>query len=535
MKQLNKIKKSVLVSVLVLILVAVGVKKFLWLSLPPSDVPKDCSFTNSENEDKESRLVGEIPKIELSNLEGVLISQEGGVINDASCLNQTPILGVVEVKSEVDLGKVLAFANANSLKVTVAGEKHSMGGQAFSRNGLIVNMDKMSEMSYSNETGTFKVQAGARWAEVERYLDGLGKSLKAVQSINIFSVGGTISVNAHGIAHSPGPIAETIKSLRVMLANGEIKQISPQTDPELFSLIVGGYGLFGIILEAELEVMNNEVYTWTTDYMNYTDFASFYEKNVKGNPNLGLFYSRISVSPSSYLTEVAAHSFTKVQNYNESIPVIEESNLDWANRFVINFSKTGSFGRWVRWSLEKYLEPKIHYCISRNQLLNDKEVCLVSRNHEMYDSMGYLKNRLKDTDILQEYFVRPENMADFVDGLRETVQKNDVNLLNVTIRIVEKDDVSYLAYAKEDMFAFVLYFNQKLNSEDSAKLSKATNELIDLAMKLDGSFYLPYQLTYSKDQLQGVYPQIDSFFEFKNKYDPNEVFVNKFYLKYKGE
>ncbi len=44
------------------------------------------------------------------------------------------------------------------------------------------------------------------------FLDEQGLSVKAMQSINIFTVGGTLSVNAHGIAHNPGPIASTVRS-----------------------------------------------------------------------------------------------------------------------------------------------------------------------------------------------------------------------------------------------------------------------------------------------------------------------------------
>lgn len=68
--------------------------------------------------------------------------------------------------------------------------------------------------------------------------------------------------------------------------------------------------------------------------------------------------------------------------------------------------------------------------------MNQKEPCLVSRNEEMYDDMGYLRNRLRDTDILQEYFIPYDRMPQFVDGLRDVVQRNKANLLNVTIRTV---------------------------------------------------------------------------------------------------
>ena len=164
--------------------------------------------------------------------------------------------------------------------------------------------------------------------------------------------------------------------------------------------------------------------------------------------------------------------------------------------------------------------------------MSREEGCFVSRNQEMYDSMDYLENRLKDTDILQEYFIPRDKMPQFVDELRTIVKGNGANLINVTIRIVHKDDITTLNYAKQDMFAYVLYFNQKFNEREGQVLQKTTTDLIDLALDLDGTYYLPYQLFYSKEQLRRAYPRIDEFFAAKKTYDPGEVFTNKFYEKY---
>jgi len=119
----------------------------------------------------------------------------------------------------------------------------------------------------------------------------------------------------------------------------------------------------------------------------------------------------------------------------------------WLDRFIINFSKTGDTGRRLRWTMEKYGEPRLHTCVSRNEAMSREEGCLVSRNQEMYDSMGYLNNRLQDTDILQEYFIPHDKMPQFVDGLRSIVKGNGANLINVTIRTVRKDDITTLNYA----------------------------------------------------------------------------------------
>jgi FAD/FMN-containing dehydrogenase len=344
-------------------------------------------------------------------------------------------------------------------------------------------------------------------------------------------VGGTLSVNAHGIAHNPGPIASTVRSMRIMLASGEIKSASPAENPELFRNALGGYGLMGVILDVDLDVVDNEMYVWKTHYLDYKEFADYYQKNVEGNPKIGLAYGRLSMSPSTYLSEAAIHTYERIP---ETVPVqpLKPAGFVWLDRFVINFSKTGGAGRRLRWALEKYAEPRLHTCVTRNQAMSREEGCLVSRNQEMYDSMDYLENRLRDTDILQEYFIPQQRLPEFVDGLHKIVDVNGANLINVTIRIVHKDTITALPYAREDMFAYVLYFNQKFNDRESQILQKTTTDLIDLALGLDGTYYLPYQLFYSPVQLRKAYPDFDRFLAAKKLYDPSRLFTNKFYEKY---
>ena len=522
-------KKKIITSLWIITVLVLG-EKWYEMSAPPTGEKKCDTYPLTVDVSDLSSIqhLLESQAWELKNQ--VNVTQEWGYINDASCLNKTPIYAVVKVGKVSDIQSVIQFARKHALKITPYGIRHSMGGQSFSRWWIAINMDAFNTMHL--EGNILTVGAGAKWEEVQRFLDPLGFSVKAMQSINIFSVGGTISVNAHGIAHNPGPIASTIRSLTIVDPNGVVKTVSPEKYPDLFSHIIGGYGLFGVIVSAELEVVPNDLYDWHRTYMDYHDFYQYYLDHVKGKDEVGLFYGRISLSPTTYMNEAAAHVYTKT---SEKAPTNSLSlpGKNILSRFVVNFSKTGGFGRWLRWMLEKYIEPSIHPCISRNIAINDTaEICQVTRNQEMYDTMNYLKNNLKDTDVLQEYFIPEAQMVDFIDGLRKIVTENQANLINITIRVVHKDTISKLPYAREDMFAYVLYFNQKLNDHDSHILKKTTQDIIDLAESLHGTFYLPYQLFYSADQLRRSYPTVDDFMRDKKVYDPEALFSNTWYNKY---
>ena len=156
--------------------------------------------------------------------------------------------------------QALAYANAAGLTISPAGVRHSMGGHAFRRGGIMLDMRAHERASALDpEKSTVTVGAGASWHDIQNAIHPRF-AVKAMQSTDIFTVGGSISVNAHGMDHQAGAIRDSIRSLRVMLADGRVETVSREVNPELFDLVVGGYGLFGIILSAELDVVPNAIY-----------------------------------------------------------------------------------------------------------------------------------------------------------------------------------------------------------------------------------------------------------------------------------
>src|ERR1700720_2501869 len=134
-----------------------------------------------------------------------------------------------------------------------------MGGQAFRKGGVVLDMRSFNRITLNQAGRRVPVQPGGTWHDIQIALHPRF-AVRALQSTDIFSVGGSISVNAHGMVHQAGALAKSIKSMRVMLADGSLRTVSPTENRELFDLVVGGYGLFGVIVEAELDIADNLVY-----------------------------------------------------------------------------------------------------------------------------------------------------------------------------------------------------------------------------------------------------------------------------------
>ncbi len=459
-------------------------------------------------------------------------AQKGGTINDASCLNQTAVYGVVQVTTVEEIQNALQFAQAKGLKVSIAGVRHSMGGHAFFKNALVLDMTRFNAMKLDENSKVLTVQSGATWHDIQTLLHPK-YAVKAMQSTDIFTVGGSISVNAHGMDHQVGAIGKTIRSMRVLLPDGSIQRVSRTENPELFNLVVGGYGLFGIVLDVELDITENVLYTSGRHILGYQDFSDLFERQLAQDSSIGLMYGHLSTAPQSFLQEMILYTYQQTDSAGAEIPPLTEVSNTKLRRFVINFSKRGSLPMRLKWFTEKYIEPKMESCsISRNQAMKDGEACLVSRNEPMHDSVKYLKNNLKnDTDILQEYFIPRDQFVHFVDGLRQILITNETNLLNASVRVVHRED-NMLSYAPTDMFSVVLYINQPTTPEANERMGTTTRQIIDLATSLNGTFFLPYQLHYTPEQLHQAYPQIGAFFDAKRRYDPQSIFTNTFYERF---
>jgi FAD/FMN-containing dehydrogenase len=517
------------VSAIALIVAVFGAYSFRKLQALAADPvgEKDCRASSSDQEPLDlARLKAIAP------LTGVKWSQLGGSINDASCLNRTEIYGIVEVRSVEDIARTLAFARENKLAVTSAGVRHSMGGHAFRKGSIVLDMRSFNRITLNEAAKTITVQPGATWHDIQNALHPRF-AVQAMQSTDIFTVGGSISVNAHGMDHRAGAMAKSIKSMRIMLADGTLRTVSAAENKELFDLVVGGYGLFGVIVEAELTIADNLVYQTGRRVLDYQEFPALFADGIEKDLSVALMYGHLSTAPSTFLQEMLLYTYTKADGTNVQRPPLGEPSGTKLRRLTINLSKRGPLFQEAKWFSEKHIEHRMETCtVTRAQAIGSAEACLVSRNDPMHDSVPYLRNSLPDdTDILHEYFIPRRQFVPFVDGMRKVLTDNKTNVLNASVRIVHQEN-NFLTYSPEPAFSVVLYINQTTDDEGNRRMKKVTEELIDLTIANKGRFFLPYQLYYSRDQLQRAYPQINDFFAAKRKYDPAELFTNTFYQKY---
>jgi FAD/FMN-containing dehydrogenase len=442
-----------------------------------------------------------------------------GHADDASRLNSTAVREVVDVEAEGALREVLARARRDRLKVSIAGARHTMGGHTIAAGGVVLNMLPFNALRYDDATGLLTAGAGARWGEVVPFLDARGRSVAVMQSNNDFSVGGSLSANGHGWQHGRPPLCSTVESFRLMTADGRVVRCSRGENRELFSLALGGYGLFGVILDAELRTVPNAGYRLRPEVVAADDFPAAFARAATDDPAVGMAFGRLCVVPgeTTFLREASLTTFAREEGPPPALASVGYRGLA---RLMFRAQADSDYGKALRWKSEK--RAAAHFSgrlYSRNQLLNEGSDRFAERSADR-------------TDVLQEYFVPPGRFAEFVNAVRRRLPREPLDLFNVTVREVRRDDDSFLRYADGDMFSLVLLFNVPRTDEAEAAMQAVTRELIDDALAAGGRYYLPYRLHATREQFERAYPRGREFFARKRKYDPHELFDNTFYRRY---
>lgn len=451
------------------------------------------------------------------------VNHKSTIIQDASNLNQVEMDTIIKASNGTEdamkqIKNLIKTATEQKKTISIAGAQHSMGGHTIYKDGIMLDMKGFNYMKIDTPNNLLLVGSGALWSQIIPYLGQYGKSVEVMQSNNSFSVGGSVSVNCHGWQANSSPIASTVESFRIINAKGELLNCSRNENAELFSLALGGYGLFGVIIDLKLRITDNKNYITKQYLVKSKDYFNEFKKHVKKGSGVEMAYGRININPDHFMEEAiistyAAKTGTSKESNKNTFPAIR--------RTLFRASVNSAYGKDLRWTTEKLAA----------RIIDGK---VISRNKLLGEGVEVFQNRdTAYTDILHEYFIPGDSVAGFIASLQKIIPEYPVDLLNITVRNVMNDEDTFLSYAKGEMFGLVMLFNQKKDEIAEKQMIALTRKLISTAIRFKGRYYLPYRLHATKDQMYIAYPNAQTFFELKRKHDPQQIFSNQFYQKYK--
>jgi decaprenylphospho-beta-D-ribofuranose 2-oxidase len=448
-------------------------------------------------------------------------------VTDARRVYSVSVQTLESPRTVSDIRDVLEQAQKNKLPICLMGTRHNLGGHAFAEGAVGLDLKRFQRIvAMDVPRKQITVESGITWEKIQDTVNPAGLAVKSMQSDNNFTVGGSLSSNAHGRDIHSSTVIHGVLGFRLMLADGSVIRVSRSENPEMFRLAIGGYGMFGIILDVDLALVENCVFQQSSEVLPIRALPEYFEQEIRCDRDAEFFIARPSIAPRNFLDETIVTVWKKTTTRRENIFQLDHERNIMRDRFLFGLSRKYSWGKTLRWHAEKQLSA------------HPADRSMVSRNNAMRPPVSAIKmfeyHSPADTDVIQEFFVPIPRFVSFMEAMRGAFLEFQTNLLGLTIRYVNVDSESLLSYApREAAFAAVLYINEPLTPEGCAKAKLLIQRLTQLAVQHQGTFYLTYARDVKLDDLRSAYPGIDTFFREKHRVDPENRFTSRFFELYR--
>jgi FAD/FMN-containing dehydrogenase len=453
----------------------------------------------------------------------------GTWVNDVhSQLNPTRVESIVSVDSLDLLQETIRSARRKRRSIAIAGGRHAMGAQQFATGSVLLDTRKLNRvLSFDPVAGTVEVEAGIQWPEL--IAETVKRSSPGTHSWGIaqkqtgadrLSLGGALAANIHGRGLRLKPLVANIESFVILDAMGNPHTCDRRQNAEWFRLAIGGYGLFGLVYSMKLRLVARHKVQRVVEVKTIEELMPAFEDRIANGFLYGDFQYDIDEKSDNFMRRGVFSCYRPIEA--DAGELVEHKKLtteNWANLlYLAHVDRRRVFEEYSRYYLSTSGQV---YWSDTHQLSN-----YIDDYHTALDQrMG----RAPGTEMITEIYVPRARLIDFMAEARTDFRKNNVEVIYGTIRLIERDDETFLAWAKQNYACVIFNLHIEHTREGVGRSATAFRRLIDMAIQRDGSYYLTYHKYATREQLLACYPQFPEFLRLKRKYDPDERFQSDWY------
>ncbi len=455
-------------------------------------------------------------------------------LNDVhSRLNATEVAEIHSPTTKSEIVALVQRARRSHRAISISGGRHAMGGQQFGKGTIHLDLSRYNRiLRLDEQRGLITVESGAQWPELIDWLVAQQAGREHPWGIrqkqtgaDRLSLGGALSANAHGRGLTLQPIVGDVDSFELIDADGELRRCSRAENTELFRLAIGGYGLFGVIAEVTLRLSPRTKVERRVDIVRRNDVPELVEQKIRDGFLYGDFQFKTDERAEGFL-DVGVFSFYRPVPAETPMPSQQKSLSDkrWEELYLLaHLNKSKAF--------QMYSD---YYLSTNGQIYWSDTHQLASYPHGLDEVVDKARNaRAPGSLMISELYVPRERLPQFLAEAEKVVRTQQADLIYGTVRFIEKDDETFLAWARERYACIVM--NLRVTHDDAGMeaAKEQFRALIDAALSMGGSYYLTYHRWARKDQVLAAYPQFPEFLRKKLQYDPEERFQSEWYRHYK--
>jgi FAD/FMN-containing dehydrogenase len=454
------------------------------------------------------------------------------LVNDIhSQLNPTRVGRIVAIDSEATLRGALAAAEGKP--VCVAGGRHAMGGQQFAGDAALLDMRPMRRVIHLDpENGIVEAEAGIQWPELIERLIAVQWGQPAAWGIiqkqtgaDRLTLGGALGANIHGRGLVLKPIIGDVESFTLMHGDGSLSTCSRSENRELFNLAIGGYGLFGVITRVRLRLRRRTKLERLVRIVDIDDLMPAFIERISEGYLYGDWQFSTDATSGTYMRKGV---FACYRPLPADAPMPQEQKelgeTQWRELYYQSHADT-------RRAYEAY--TSYYLSTSGQRYWSDLGQLSIYIDDYHADLDRRLGSPHKGSEMISELYVPRPALSKFLAAVRTDFKRHGVELIYGTIRLIERDEESVLAWAREPWVCTVMNLHVDHTPDGIAKAADDFRRLIGRAIEFGGCYFLTYHRWASRAQVNACHPRMVEFLRAKRRHDPAETFQSDWYRHYK--
>jgi FAD/FMN-containing dehydrogenase len=316
-----------------------------------------------------------------------------------------------------------------------------------------------------------------------------------------------------------------IEALTVVTGDGQLVRCSREEEAELFSLVVGGYGLFGVIATVTLRLAERVRLRRLVNVMDVDEAVPAFYRRVADGCTYGDFQYAIDPGDQDFLRRGVLACYAPA---GADAEVTEDgaglSGEQWIGLLQLALTDKKK-------ALQAYSQ---HYLATHGQVYWSDTMQLSTYVPSYVEVLNQAAEVTAPGEslVIGELYTPADNVLEFLERSRRILRETGAEDIYGTIRAIRKDETTFLAWASDDFACVIFNLRTRHTAEGVAHTMEVFRRLNEAALDLGGSFFLTYSRAATRDQVERGYPAFADFLRLKRKYDPELRFQSEWWRHY---